>query len=230
MLLWITESDAQPGHDVPQGGFYRVAVRQFGGGFPVAVTTVHRFVVGQHAEQGQTVLFDLGLHALVQNAPRRPVDDQAHLPVGKISLSMDVMVIIAESIVLQDADGLIYGLLCSFLLSTVVDQTIFGVNSGKLALVVTEHGEMIADLIDETVQRGSTILTGRGGYQKTDKHVVMCACNTKQMVELRRAVRVADPEAFTIILDSNEVHGTGFRTVQFGDNPDGLPTPPHPTV
>lgn len=153
-----------------------------------------------------------------------------HLPVGKISLTMDVMVIIAESIVLQDADGLIYGLLCSFLLSTVVDQTIFGVNSGKLALVVTEHGEMIADLIDDTVQRGSTILTGRGGYQKTDKHVVMCACNTKQMVELRRAVRKADPEAFTIILDSNEVHGTGFRTVQFGDNPDGLPKPPDPTV
>lgn len=34
---------------------------------------------------------------------------------------------------------------------------------------------------------------------------------------LQRAIKWTDPAAFTIILESNEVHGDGFQMVQFGD-------------
>ena len=138
-------------------------------------------------------------------------------PLGKINLALDILVILVGSIILQDPDGMIYGLIVSYLLSVVVDKAIFGINSGKMALIVTEHGDTICEVIEDTCHRGSTILTGFGGYQKTDKQVVMSVCSTKQMIDLQRAVSQADPSAFTIILESNEVHGDGFRTVQFGD-------------
>ena len=140
-----------------------------------------------------------------------------HFPIGKITMVLDFTIIAAGSFVLQDADGLIYGLIATFLLSLVVDKVIFGINSGKLALIVTEYGDTICKVISDTCNRGSTILPGFGGYQKTEKQVVVSVCSTKQMVELQRAVHQADPAAFTIILESNEVHGTGFSTVQFGD-------------
>ena len=148
-----------------------------------------------------------------------------HFPLGKICMTFDFIIIAAGSLILQDADGLFYGLITSFLLSTVVDKAIFGINSGKMALIVTEYGDTICEVIENTCHRGSTILPGFGGYQRAEKQVVMSVCSTKQMVELQKAVSAADPAAFTIILESNEVHGEGFHTVQFGDSiPQKIPT------
>ena len=40
----------------------------------------------------------------------------------------------------------------------------------------------------------------------------MCACNNKQMYLIRSAVKKLDPDAFIIIMESNEVVGEGFKT------------------
>ena len=37
------------------------------------------------------------------------------------------------------------------------------------------------------------------------------------MYFVQHAVKEADPKSFTIILESNEVHGEGFRTLQIGE-------------
>ncbi len=39
----------------------------------------------------------------------------------------------------------------------------------------------------------------------------MCACNNKEMYTIKRIVGQVDPEAFTIIMESNEVVGEGFK-------------------
>ncbi len=93
----------------------------------------------------------------------------------------------------------------------------YGVNAGKLALVVTDHAHLITDTIEECCGRGSTILSGMGGYKKDEKSVVMCACNNKQMYYVQKAVKSADPDSFLIILESNEVHGEGFSPLQLGE-------------
>ena len=102
-------------------------------------------------------------------------------------------------------------------MSVVVDKTIFGLNSGKLALIVTDRGRRICELIEDTCHRGSTLLPAFGGYRGDGKQMVVTACSTKQMVEVLAAVKREDPMAFTMVLDSSEIHGDGFRTVTFGD-------------
>ena len=47
--------------------------------------------------------------------------------------------------------------------------------------------------------------------------VVMCACSDKQMYGVQQAVKAADPASFMVVLESNEVHGEGFRYLQMGD-------------
>lgn len=41
----------------------------------------------------------------------------------------------------------------------------------------------------------------------------MCACNNKEMFQVQQAVKKADPDSFLIVLESNEVHGEGFKMV-----------------
>ena len=68
----------------------------------------------------------------------------------------------------------------------------------------------------------TTILNGQGGYRGTEKQVVMCACSNKEMFQVQQAVKKTDPDSFLIVLESNEVHGEGFKMVQIGEDANGL--------
>lgn len=37
------------------------------------------------------------------------------------------------------------------------------------------------------------------------------------MFHVQQAVKKADPESFLIVLESNEVHGEGFKMIQIGE-------------
>lgn len=140
-----------------------------------------------------------------------------HLSLGKLAFVTDVAIVLAGGFLFRDVDGIIYGMIVSFLFSAVIDKVMYGANAGKLALVVTTQGAKICQVIDDTCKRGSTILKAYGGWHQDDKQVVMCACSDKQMYGVQQAVKAADPASFMVVLESNEVHGEGFRYLQMGD-------------
>lgn len=140
-----------------------------------------------------------------------------HMGVGRISFAIDAVIIALGTLVFRDVDGIIYGMIVSFLLATVIDKVMYGMNAGKMALIVTDDGKKICDVIEDCCQRGSTILKAQGGYQQEEREVVMCACNNKEMYLVQQAVKEADPASFMIVLESNEVHGEGFHPIQVGE-------------
>ena len=135
-----------------------------------------------------------------------------HITLGIITFVLDMVTIVLGTVlVFRDVDGLIYGIIVTYLMAIVMDRIMYGIDEGKLTLIVTEKGEEVAERIDEYSGRGSTILKGMGSYSKNKKDVVMCACNNKQMYTIKKMVRKIDPKAFTIIMESNEVVGEGFK-------------------
>ena len=140
-----------------------------------------------------------------------------HLSLGKIAFWSDVGIILLGGILLKDMDGIIYGMIVNYLFAFMTDRLLYGVNAGKMALIVTSRGRKISCLIDQCCGRGSTILNAQGGYQGAHRQVVLCALNGREMYALQRAVKKEDPEAFLIVLESSEVHGQGFHMVQIGE-------------
>lgn len=137
-----------------------------------------------------------------------------HISLGKIAFATDFLVVLIGVIVVtRDVDSLIYGAIISYLLSMVVDKVMYGVDAGKMTLIVTDYPKEVAEKIDELVGRGSTFLKAQGSYSGDEKDVVMCACNNKQMFAIRNMVRQIDDKAFIIIMESNEVLGEGFKDV-----------------
>ncbi len=135
-----------------------------------------------------------------------------HISLGMITFVLDMMTIAAGSIlVFRDVDGFIYGIIVTYLMAIVMDKIMYGIDEGKMTLIVTEKGDEMAQHIDEYSGRGSTILKGIGSYSKKEKAVVMCACNNKQMYTIKKIAHQIDPKAFTIIMESNEVLGEGFK-------------------
>lgn len=135
-----------------------------------------------------------------------------HLSLGSITFTMDATIVVLGVIMVsRDVDSLIYGVIITYLISVVVDKVMYGIDEGKVTLIVTEHGPEISERIDAVLGRGSTILKGIGSYSKAEKDVVMCACNNKQMFGIRKLVKQIDQKAFIVIMESNEVVGEGFK-------------------
>ena len=134
-----------------------------------------------------------------------------HYSLGRISFMLDFVVLLAGGIIFRDFDGILYGLVINYITAQVMDKLVYGVDAGKLTLIITDHSKRVVEAIDRVSERGATIIPARGGYAGQEKEVVLCACNNKQMHLIRAAVHEVDPAAFTIILESNEVLGEGFK-------------------
>lgn len=134
-----------------------------------------------------------------------------HLSIGKIAFITDVVIVGLGGVLFGDTDSIIYGLILTYILSTVVDKVMYGIDAGKMTLVVTDHSKEVAEKIDEMTARGCTFLRGVGSYSGEEKMVVMCACSNKEMHKVQKAVKEVDNRAFLIMMESNEVRGEGFK-------------------
>lgn len=135
-----------------------------------------------------------------------------HMTIGTLSFVVDALVILIGVItVSRDVDSLIYGIISVYVLSSVVDGVMYGMNKGKMALIVTNHPQEMCSIIAENYDRGATIIDAKGGYSGEKRSVVMCACNSKQMYGIRKLIKEFDPSSFMMILESDDVVGEGFK-------------------
>lgn len=134
-----------------------------------------------------------------------------HLSIGKITFVTDLVIVVTGGLIFGDIDSIIYGLILTYILTVVVDKVMYGIDAGKMALIVTDKGPEVAKRIDEMTARGCTFLKAEGSFSRDDKLVVMCACSNKEMYNVQRAVKEEDEKAFLIMMESNEVRGEGFK-------------------
>ena len=64
------------------------------------------------------------------------------------------------------------------------------------------------------MERGVTILHGRGAYTGEEKQLLMMAFKQKEIVQIKRAVHQRDPGAFMIVCNAHDVLGEGFGDYQ----------------
>lgn len=76
--------------------------------------------------------------------------------------------------------------------------------------VITSEFEKVCDFIHYTLERGTTILDGRGGYTNEKKDIILTVVSKSQYVKLSNFIDKTDPYAFVIVSDAKEIKGEGF--------------------
>lgn len=139
------------------------------------------------------------------------------LPMGKLLLAVDLVVIVAVSVVFQNLFSALYGLVSLYISSLVMDGVLYGMDQAKVAYIISNRPKEISDTIVRELDRGVTILHGMGAYSGADKEVLFCAFKQRQIVALKRVVKEIDPSAFLIVCEAHEVLGEGFREYKQND-------------
>jgi uncharacterized membrane-anchored protein YitT (DUF2179 family) len=109
-------------------------------------------------------------------------------------------------------DLVLYSLAMSFVTSQVIDYVLNISNQRKLALIVSNKSDHIASEIIKRLERGVTLLQGRGAYSGQNKQVVMTVIHNYQLKRLEELVFDIDDQAFVIFENTLNVLGAGFST------------------
>lgn len=140
----------------------------------------------------------------------------AWLPMGTLVLIPDFIVIVLAAVAFGKVESALYGLVSLFITSKVMDMVLYGMDSSKVAYIISDSCKEITDAV-MAMDRGATILHGEGAYSGDEKKVLMVAFKQKEIVPLKEKVNEIDPHAFLIVCDAHDVLGEGFRTYSKDD-------------
>ncbi len=135
----------------------------------------------------------------------------AWLPMGRLLLGIDLAVILAVAVAFGTLEAALYGLVALYISTIVMDGVLYGIDTAKVAYIISGKNEAIAAAIVNGLDRGVTILHGQGGYTGDPKRVLLCAFKQREIAAIKAAVKEIDPDAFLIVCNAHEVLGEGFR-------------------
>ena len=132
------------------------------------------------------------------------------LPIGQLVLIPDVVVLALAAITFGQLETALYGGVSLFVTTKVMDTVLYGMDTAKVAYVISDKWREVADALLTDQDRGVTILQGEGAYTGDEKRVLLVAFKQKEISSVKQVVHEIDGHAFFIVCDAHEVLGEGF--------------------
>ncbi|BBW95844.1 YitT family protein [Geobacillus icigianus] len=131
------------------------------------------------------------------------------ISMGKTMFAFDATVITLSLLYLSYREAM-YTLVAVFIAARVIDFIQEGGYAAKGATIISDKSEEIANRILTEMERGVTVLKGRGSYTKRDRDVLYCVVAKNELTRLKNVIMSVDPHAFVAVTDVHDVLGEGF--------------------
>lgn len=129
---------------------------------------------------------------------------------GNTMFLFDLIVISSSVVLILDLVQGMYTLVAVYLGARVIDMIQEGAYLAKGAIIISENNEQIAREIQEKMERGVTVLKGKGSFTGAERQVLYCVVARNEIVRLKNIISQSDPHAFVSISTVQDVQGEGF--------------------
>ncbi len=159
-------------------------------------------VLARMATTGGTDLLSALIHEKVK-----------HFSIPQLLAVIDGAIVVLGALVFG-VDNAMYAICVVYLCSKISDGILQGVKFAKMAHIISDKAEEIAEVVLKDVDRGATGVNVQGMYSKEEKKMLICVVTKKEIVQLIDIVHKIDPSAFVIVNDVREVMGEGFIEIR----------------
>ena len=135
-----------------------------------------------------------------------------NLNIGRALLCSDIILAAASLWVFDISTGM-FSILGLVMKAFVVDNVIDGINLSKCFTIITDKDKEICEFINSELHRGATVSVCSGAFTGEDRRMIITVLNRNQAVLLKQFIKKTDKNAFTMITNSSDILGKGFRTV-----------------
>ncbi len=141
------------------------------------------------------------------------VSTRTGLPLGQLLIIIDSLIVLVGLLVFQDWKIPLYSWIVIFITGKVIDITINGLNYDKALIIVSDQHELIRKKIIDDLKRGGTVFKGLGLYSNEEKEMIYTIVNRREMEMLKAYIKTIDPNAFVTVIDTHQVLGNGFKSL-----------------
>jgi len=132
-----------------------------------------------------------------------------HIPVS-VSLWVFDFCILLSQMMFHPLEDLLHGILLIIVISIALNKVLLLGTSKTEVKIVSQDADKIRDAILSRVDRGVTMLQGRGGYLHQNTEVILSVVSNHELPKIESLARDIDPNCFMIISRVTEVWGRGF--------------------
>jgi len=140
----------------------------------------------------------------------RILNSYTGIPITQSYLLVDSFVVLAGGFIFG-WDIALYGVVVIYISGVAAETIAEGSNIYRTAMIITQHPQKVADQIMTQLNRGVTILDGKGAYTREDRPTLFCALTRSEIPKIKAIVQQTDPNAFIVIGQANEAIGEGFQ-------------------
>ena len=131
------------------------------------------------------------------------------IPVSVGLYAFDFTILLAQ-LFFRPAEKVLYGIVMTLIYTVVIDKMLLMGRSRTELKIVSAKSRQISDAIMSQVDRGVTLLHGKGGYLGNETELVLTVISNRELVKVEKLVHQIDPECFMVVSRVSEVRGRGF--------------------
>lgn len=135
------------------------------------------------------------------------------LPLGMLMIYVDSTIVLIGLAVFRDWKIPLYSWIVIFITGKVIDIVMAGISYDKSVFIISEKHEEIRDKIINHLNRGGTLIEGKGMFNMAERKIIFTVVNRRELFTLEEYIHEIDPKAFLTILDANEIFGEGFKSL-----------------
>ena len=155
---------------------------------------------------GLAMLFNANASSGGLDIVAKIVNKYLHVEIGK-AMTITGMCVAVSSILVYGTKEVILSILATYVNGIVIDNFIGGFNRRKRVCILSDHYEVVQKFITEELNRGVTLYTAMGGYNKTERIEVVTILTQNEYGKLLEYLHTVDMRAFVTVSTVNEVIG-----------------------
>ena len=133
---------------------------------------------------------------------------------GRAMQMIDMCIISSSYFLFHSMETIVYGLCFTFVAAYVCDYVINGTRQTVQFLIISKKYDEIADIVNERMHRGVTVLSGTGWFKKSDVKILLILTRKYESQEVFNTIKRIDPNAMVSQSFCQGVFGEGFDKIK----------------
>ncbi len=136
------------------------------------------------------------------------------ISLGRLLLTFDILIVGSSFFISQELETVVVGYVTMLISMTFLDYIINGARQSVQFIIVSEKYEEIATKVNTDLERGVTVLEGKGYYSKEKRPVLLILAKKSESRRIFSFIRNIDGKAFVSMSNVEGVFGEGFDKIK----------------
>lgn len=133
---------------------------------------------------------------------------------GRAMQFIDCTIIGSSYVLFHSAETIVYGLAFTLIASYVCDYVVNGTRQTVQFIIISKQYKRIADMVNQQMGRGVTLIEGRGWYSKAEVDLLIIMVRKYESQEIFNYIKEIDPNAMVSQTFCHGVFGHGFDPIK----------------